>query len=187
MIESGRPPRVSNRAASGRASRLASQPSRSWSSGRLGGIGSVAQRSIELVARADVELAEHLAQVVGDRVLADEQPRADLWVGQPFACEPHDLRLLGGEFAPALGRALADALAGRQELALGSTRERFDAHAREHFQRSAQLRAGVDAPALSPQPLAVEQVGAGELEAQTGVPKPFDRFAIQALGRLAVA
>src|SRR5207302_1338578 len=41
--------------------------------------------------------------------------------------------------------------------------------------------------ALAAKPLAVEEVGAGELDADAGVAEPVDRLPIQALGGLAVA
>ena len=41
-------------------------------------VGVVVDYSVELGARGDVELGEHLAEVVGDGVLADDQPLADL-------------------------------------------------------------------------------------------------------------
>jgi hypothetical protein len=43
-----------------------------------------------------------LAQVVLDRARADERPRADLRVRQPFAGQPRDLGLLGGQLAGGL-------------------------------------------------------------------------------------
>ena len=56
------------------------------------GSGQVAGKdAVELVARADVELGEDLAQVVLDRARADEQPGADLGVGEAVAGEPRDL------------------------------------------------------------------------------------------------
>jgi hypothetical protein len=60
-------------------------------SSRVGG-----QRLVELAAGGDGELGEDLAQVVLDRARADEQPGADLRVGQTVAGQPRDLRLLGG-------------------------------------------------------------------------------------------
>ena len=48
--------------------------------------------------------------------------------------------------------------------------------------RGAQLRARVDAAILAAQPLAVEQVGAGELGTQPGAAQPLDRLAVEALG-----
>src|SRR6185436_17518690 len=61
---------------------------------RLGGLRIARQRADELIARGNVEFREHLVQVVLDRARADEQPRADLRVGQPFACQLGDLALL---------------------------------------------------------------------------------------------
>jgi hypothetical protein len=45
------------------------------------------QDAAQLVARADLELDEHLAQVVLDGARADEQPGADLLVREPVAGE----------------------------------------------------------------------------------------------------
>src|SRR3954447_17562581 len=65
-------------------------------SSRAGGLV-VAQDLAELVARDDVELGEHLAQVVGDGVLADEQPLADRGVRKAVAGESPDLSGAPGE------------------------------------------------------------------------------------------
>jgi hypothetical protein len=51
----------------------------------------------------------------------------------------------------------------------------------------AQLLARVDAPALAAQPLAVEQMGAGELDADAGTPEARDRLAVEVLGGLVLA
>src|ERR687889_324174 len=51
----------------------------------------------------------------------------------------------------------------------------------------AQLRARVDASALAPQPLAVEQLRPSQLRTQLGAAQPIDGFAIQAVGGGAVA
>ena len=53
------------------------------------------QDMIELTARADAELGEHLAEVVLDRAGTDEQPRADTGVRQAVTGQPRNLRLLG--------------------------------------------------------------------------------------------
>ena len=60
-------------------------------------------------------------------------------------------------------------LARRQQLALGTTYECLGAHARELLERGAQLPSGVDAAAFAPQPLPVEKVSPGELQADSGV------------------
>jgi hypothetical protein len=64
------------------------------------------QRLPELVARGDVELRKHLAQVEGDRVLADKQPLADLGVRQSATGEARDLSFLSRQLVPALDAAL---------------------------------------------------------------------------------
>ena len=49
------------------------------------------QHLVQLAARADAELVEHLAHVVLDSTCADEQPRRDLRIGQPVPGQPCDL------------------------------------------------------------------------------------------------
>src|SRR3954447_5709283 len=175
-----------------RADRRELRPDRSETgiAGRLchrRGRGAVGQHSVELAARRDVELREDLAQVVGDRVRADVQARADLWVREAVAREPCDLNLLSGAVFPGLDAAPAGALAGRRQLALGAPGERLGAHAREHLERGAQLPAGVEAAALTSQPFPVEEVSPGELEPDTGTGEMRDRLAIQTVGELALA
>ena len=86
-----------------------------------------------------------------------------------------------------LDLALADALAGGQQLTLGALGERLGAHAREQLERGAQLVAGVDAAPLASQPLAIEQVGPRELHAHAGAPQPLDRLLVEAIGCVAIA
>ena len=66
-------------------------------------------------------------------------------------------------------RALAHLLAGGQQLAAGALGERLRAHRGEHLVGRAQLLARVDAAVLAAQPLAVEQVGAGEVRTRRAV------------------
>src|SRR5690348_17409405 len=124
------------------------------------------QDAMELVAGADVELGEDLVQVVFDGARAHEQLGSDLGVGQAVAGQPADLGLPGGELGGGLGGALADTLAGGPQLARGPVGEPAGSHGGEHLMRGAQLLAGVDAPVLPAQPLAVQEMGAGELHAQ---------------------
>ena len=64
---------------------------------RLGGVRVGRQSAVKLVAGADVELGEDLAQVVPDRARTDEQPGADLRVRHDLAGQPRDLGLLEAE------------------------------------------------------------------------------------------
>ena len=81
-----------------------------------------------------------------------------------------------------LDRALAGRLAGGEQLAAGAFGERLASHRGEHLVRGAQLLAGVEAAALAAQPLAVEEMRAGQLGAHAGAAEPVDRLAVQALG-----
>ena len=77
-------------------------------SGRAGRLDGAQDGSAQHVAKrsavADVELAEHLAQVVLDGARADEQLRADLRVGVPVARQPRDLELLRRQLVPRVRR-----------------------------------------------------------------------------------
>ena len=85
----------------------------------------------------------------------------------------------GGEHVARLDGALARGLAGGQELAAGALGERLGADAAKHLVRGAQLLARVDAPVLAAQPLAVHQVGAGEMDGDPAALEPLDRLAVQ--------
>src|SRR5258708_7488180 len=85
------------------------------------------------------------------------------------------------------GSALADGLAGGQQLAAGPLGERLHADRGEHLVRCAQLRPRLGPAALAAQPLAVEQVRAGKLKTNAGAAQLADRLAIPGLGVLAVA
>src|SRR3954453_7609872 len=104
----------------------------------------VRERVVELTARTDAELGEHVAQVPLNGAGADEQLRADLGIRAPIARQAGDLRLLRGELVAGLHRTLADRLARGQQLAAGALGERFSAHRDEHLVRRAQLLARVD-------------------------------------------
>ena len=148
-----------------------------WS-GRLGGLRVAGQRADELIARADVELREHLAQVVLDRARADEEPRADLRVRESVACQLGDLRLLRASARRAcLGVRARDGLAGGEQLAAGALRERRGTHGGEHLVGGAQLLAGIDAALLAAQPLAVERGARGpDRTREPAATEPLDRL-----------
>jgi hypothetical protein len=70
---------------------------------------------------------------------------------------------------------------------LRALRERVGADRGEQIVGGVQLVAGVEPPVLAAKPLAVEQVGPGELGPQLGTAKPLDRLGVAALGLLAFA
>src|SRR4051812_30685648 len=82
------------------------------------------QRVVKAHARGDAELGEHLAEVPFDRTRAEEQPGADLRVGEAVACQTGDLVLLRREVVARLDGALAHLLPRCQELAAGALGER---------------------------------------------------------------
>src|SRR4029077_6396114 len=86
----------------------------------------------ELNSRGDVELAVDLVEVVLDRAGADEQPGADLRVGQAVPGEPRNLRLSCGELVQRFDAALASGLTAGPQLPRGALRERVHAHRRKH-------------------------------------------------------
>src|SRR4051794_15287868 len=115
---------------------------------------------------------------------ADEELPADLLVREALTREASDLKLLGGEVVARLHGALAGGLAGGAQLAPGALGECLDAHGAELVVGVAQLDARIDAAALTAQPLAVDQLGTGEVHAAAGAREPFDRLTVQALGHL---
>jgi hypothetical protein len=75
-----------------------------------------------------------------------------------------------------LDGALARPLARREKLAAGALSKRLHGDRVEHLVGGAQLRARVHAPALAAQPLAVEQMPAGELRSKRCTAQAIDRF-----------
>src|SRR5262249_61311519 len=57
----------------------------------------------------------------------------------------------------------------------------------EELERAAKLLAGVMPAPLAAQPLAVQQPGAGEIQAQPRAAEAVDGLAVEVLGRLAIA
>src|SRR6185295_14895143 len=83
----------------------------------LGGLRIVGQNGVQLIARVDVQLREHLAQVILDGARAYEQPGGDVGVREPAAGELRDLGLLRCELVAGIGRAGPNRRAGREQLA----------------------------------------------------------------------
>jgi hypothetical protein len=63
------------------------------------------QEAVELAARRDVQLGEHLVQVIFDGARADEELRPDLGVRMAISGKLRDLRFLPGELAAWFRRA----------------------------------------------------------------------------------
>jgi hypothetical protein len=83
--------------------------------------------------------------------------------------------LLGGQLAGGLDGALAGDLAGGQPLTPRPLTERLHTHRVQHVASGGQLLPRVSAQALVAQPLAVEQVDAGELGSNAGAFEVRDR------------
>src|SRR5260370_7071606 len=83
-----------------------------------------------------------------------------------------------------LGDPFAGVLAGRVELDPRTLGEPPHTEFREHLVGAAQLLARVEPTALSAQPFAKQEVGAGERHVQATMADPADRLAVEALGRL---
>src|SRR5512132_2203701 len=126
------------------------------------------QRCFQAASRVDPELAEDLVQVPLDRARAEEQLGADLRVGEPVAGEPGDLLLLRRERLARVERAAAHLPAGRGQLARGADGERLHPDLGEEVLGRPQPLARLAQTALAAQPLAVEQVRAGQLGADSG-------------------
>src|SRR4051794_37664963 len=115
---------------------------------------------------------------------AEEEPRTDLRIRQAIAGQACDLPLLRRQVIAGLDRPLAHLLACRLKLFTCALGERLHPDRDEHFVSVAQLLARVDPAVLAAQPLAIEQMSAGELGTKPGPCQSLDRLAVQALGTL---
>ena len=86
----------------------------------------------ELVAGFDSELAERLAQVVLDRVAADEQLSGDVLVRGALDGEAGDLCFLWGQVVACFDAPFAGVLTGRLELYPRALGERIHPELGEH-------------------------------------------------------
>src|SRR5262249_53911844 len=139
------------------------------------------QNPHQLATRTDVELREDVAQVPLDGARAEEEPGADLGVGQAVAGEPRDLPLLRRQLVVRLDRS-PNLLARRLELLAGALSERLHPERGEDGVAGAQLLARFQAAVLAPQPLAVDQVCTAQLRAQAGAGEALDRVAVAVVG-----
>ena len=132
-------------------------------------------------ARADPELGEHLAQVPFDGARAEEElGRRSRGFDRPSRASRAICASCGGELVARVD-ACACAPSRPWPAARGGRARRTPRMpiAANIVVGGAQLLARVDAPALAAQPLAVEQVRAGELRPQPGPAEPVDRLAVQ--------
>ena len=147
-----------------------------------------ASASSSSAARADVELGEHLVQVVLDGARADEQPRADLRVREPVAREPRDLGLLRGQLAARSRRcACGPSRPSPAARARPGRRTRSAPIAGEQLVRGAQLRAGVDAAGARAAATRRRAGGRARGPAARACGQPLDRLAVGGSAGLAVA
>src|SRR5690349_9908737 len=98
-----------------------------------------------------------------DRVRADEESCADLWVGQALLGQPCDLGLLRCKRL-VRGVAAADRLPSRTKAAASTLGEGVGAHRSEHLMGGAQMLPGLAAPFLPTQPFPVDQVGTRQID-----------------------
>jgi hypothetical protein len=116
----------------------------------------------ELGAGGHPELAEHFAQVVFHGARTDEQLGGDLPVRLSSAHQGGDLGLLGvGSFGVPISRLRACSPVAASPTRAHSAKQRM--LIASNIPTAAQLIAGLPPSALAAQPLAVEQVGPGEL------------------------
>src|SRR6266516_2627905 len=118
---------------------------------------------------------------------AEEEPRTDLRIGQPIAGQPRDLPLLGGQIVARFDRPLAYLLARRLKLLTCALGECLHPDRGQDLVGRAELPARIDPAILAAQPLAVEEVRAGEFRTEPGAPQPLDRLAIQLVSGRPVA
>ena len=119
------------------------------------------------------------------RAETDEQAPADLTIRQTAARERGDAALLRGQIVARLDRPLADRLARGHQLTAGPFGECLHADRGERVVGAAQLGARIYPPALASQPFAVQEVGAGQIDAHLGAPETVQRLAVAPLGRRA--
>ncbi len=123
--------------------------------------------------------------MVLDGAGADVQLRCDLRVGRTGRSEIGDLCLLRREVVCALDGPPARTLAGRQELGPCALGECSGTHLVEGFEGGAQFLTCVDPPGLPPEPFAIDQVGASQLDRQSRRFEPLDGLAVVGLGVVA--
>src|SRR5690242_16595668 len=139
----------------------------------------------EFGARAEAELAEHVAQVEVDGARADEQLCGGVPVGQALPNERGHLPLLRGELRRGGDVAAAGRLPGGAQLVRGAGGPPRGPEVLKHLERGAQVRAGIDPAAGAAQVLAVAEVDAGPVEPARGGASVLNRL-LELPGRVRV-
>jgi len=142
---------------------------------------------VELAAGGDLQLLEHLREVVLDGSGTDEQAGADLGVGEPLSRQPGDAGLLGRELPGNLRCSVAHCLSGGQQLPTSPFGEARHSHGAEHLVRGPELLAGIRAGVLAAQPLAVQQAGTGVVGPDARAAQELDSRTVVRVGFLPVS
>ena len=122
--------------------------------------------SLHVMQSLVADLGVALAKLAGRVVLGCTH--CHLRVGQAISGEPGDLLFLWVSSSRVVALPLAHLLAGRQQLAAGPLGERLHSDRVEQLVGRAQLLARVHTSVLAAEPLAVEELGAGELRSEPG-------------------
>ena len=112
--------------------------------------------------------------MVVDGAGTDEKPGGDLKIRGALGGQPGDLRLLRRERVGPPGAPRDVVLAGGAQLGPGPGCECLHAQRAEQLAGGAQLLAGAVAAALTAQPLAVQEVGPGQLGGDLALPQVLD-------------
>src|SRR3954451_24905989 len=153
---------------------------------RCRGVRSLRHLLRKLRAGLDVELAEHLVEVVLDGARTDEQLGRDLPVRTAFGRKPRDLRLLGSQLVKGVHRPFARAFARRLEFNACALGERLHPEAAEELVGDPKLVARIGSSPFASQPLAVQKVSPREVQAQSRWLEQIDCLAVKRAGRFSL-
>src|SRR5438477_12066500 len=121
------------------------------------------ERLRQLLARVDGELLVDVAQVVLDRLRAEEQRRRRLSCRLARGQQERDLQLLWGQLVERGRVAPSERLAGCRQLGAGAACPWSGAKTFERLERVSKLRPSQNSVPRAAQTLAVGQVGACSL------------------------
>ena len=116
--------------------------------------------------------------MVLDGTGAEEQLATDLGVRVPVSCQFRDKCFLGGKGIASVGPVGVDVFARSHQLAAGSLGEGVRPEGLEIPVRGAELLACVHPPVPAPQPLPVDQTGAGQVHPDAAAGEPLNGLAV---------